>query len=99
VREIEVRLPKRASEIARYNAIVTLESQGDADLSLAVWSLLYLAFRGLEARIDPTAPAEVYLSAFIEEAIKAYQDLTGEPWRPAEQEPAHAEILMMPAQA
>jgi len=83
-----------AAEVIRNNACSVVDSSLVADQAVALWTLLYRAADRSCCRISlGTAPAEV-LRLFLEETLRAYEEMVGQPWRPAE--PAPAEALETP---
>ncbi len=88
-----------ASKVLMHEACSRLEAFVLGDQAVALWALLYRTADRLDEKLQIDDPPVMALRLFLEEAISAYEEITGEPWRPAEPEPANAEVLTMPANA
>ena len=88
-----------ASRVLMHEACCRLESFLLGDKAVALWTLLYRTADRLDEKLQIDDPPQKALELFLHEAIGVFEEMTGEPWRPAEQELAHAEVVTMPAQA
>ena len=83
-----------AGQVLMHEACSRIEAFVTGDQAVALWTLLYRTANRLDERLQLHDPPAKTLDLFIQEALGAYEEMMGQPWRPAE--PAPAEALETP---
>ena len=84
-------LENNAAEVLQHEACCRLESYALGDQAIGIWTLLYKAADNLDGKLHTNDSPLKALRLFLEEALRAYQAITGEPWEPRER-PAIEEL-------
>jgi hypothetical protein len=90
-------LENNVAEILQHEACCRLESYALGDQAIGIWTLLYKAADNLDGKLHPSDSPLKALRLFLEETLRAYQSMTGEPWEPRERPaPAELKLVTMP---